>query len=290
MAFRIELEDFQGPLDLLLYLVRKNELDITDIPIALITDQYLGYVSVLEQLDVNAMSEFVEMASTLIEIKSRMVLPRGGEVHDEMEDPRKELVERLLQYKKFKDAASMLEERSRNWQQQYPRVANEAPRPQRDLSTEPIKDVELWDLVTAMSRVMRDSVVTNSRSIVYDETPISRYVEQIHQRLVSHGRLAFTDLFHAGMNKSAQVGVFLAVLELVRHRHVRAEQNDLFTEIWVLPGENFGEHLDLSGVSDYEHAEQSEHTEQCEDTEQSEPDHETDPVQGSESAQEGKPE
>jgi segregation and condensation protein A len=115
MDFRVELDVFRGPLDLLLYLVRKHEVEIVDIPIAMITEQFLEYLGVIQQLDVNAAGDFLEMASTLVEIKSRMVLPRGGEVEDELADPRQELVERLLEYKKFKDAASMLEERSRGW-------------------------------------------------------------------------------------------------------------------------------------------------------------------------------
>src|SRR6185503_15905543 len=113
MDFRVNLEVFRGPLDLLLYLVRKHELEITEIPIALVTDQYLAYLELLEQVDVDAVGDFLDMASTLVEIKSRMVLPRGGEVEEDLDDPRKELVRQLLEYKKFKDAASMLEERNR---------------------------------------------------------------------------------------------------------------------------------------------------------------------------------
>src|SRR5262249_12936283 len=100
MDFRVDLDVFRGPLDLLLYLVRKPEVEIVDIPIAPITEQFLEYLAVLEQLDVNGVGDFLEMASTLIEIKSRMVLPRGGEVDDPLDDPRQELVRRLLEYKK----------------------------------------------------------------------------------------------------------------------------------------------------------------------------------------------
>ncbi|HYW78150.1 MAG TPA: segregation/condensation protein A, partial [Thermoguttaceae bacterium] len=118
---------FRGPLDLLLYLVRKHEVEITEIPIALITDQYLAYLAVLERLDVNAVGDFLALASTLIEIKSQRVLPRSDEVDDEMDDPRQELVRRLMEYKKYRDAASILEERSRSWQQHYPRLSNDLP-------------------------------------------------------------------------------------------------------------------------------------------------------------------
>ncbi|MEX2112735.1 MAG: segregation/condensation protein A, partial [Pirellulales bacterium] len=145
--FKVDLEIFRGPLDLLLYLVRKHEVEIIDIPIAPITDQYLEYLDVLQEFDVNAVGDFLEMASTLVEIKSRMVLPRGDEVEDELADPRKQLVARLLEYKKFKDAASMLDERGRSWQERYGRLGSDLPPRQRDLGDQEIQEVELWDLV-----------------------------------------------------------------------------------------------------------------------------------------------
>lgn len=127
MDFHVDLNIFRGPLDLLLYLVRKHEVEIVDIPISLITDQYLEYLTVLEQLDVGTVGDFVAMASLLIEIKSQQVLPRTDEVEEELEDPRQELVRRLLEYKQYRDAASILDERSRAWQQHYPRVAVDLP-------------------------------------------------------------------------------------------------------------------------------------------------------------------
>jgi len=253
MRFRVDLDTFRGPMDLLLYLVRKHEIEITDLPIALITDQYLQHLTVLEQLDVNAVGDFLEMASTLIEIKSRMVLPRAGEVEDELEDPREELVQRLLQYKKYKDAASILEERSRQWQQHYPRLADDLPSRRMDLADQPIHEVELWDLVSAMGRIMREHRATRPSSIVYDETPIHIYMKAIHDRLVRDGRMAFSEMFEPGMHKSAMIGVFLAILELVRHRHVLAEQNQLHGEIWILPSERFSPVFDASDADGYDH-------------------------------------
>jgi segregation and condensation protein A len=253
MDFRVDLEIFRGPLDLLLYLVRKHEVEIVDIPIAPITQQFLEYLAVLEQLDVNAVGDFLEMASTLIEIKSRMVLPRGGEVEDELADPRHELVRRLLEYKKFKDAASMLEERGRGWQQRFPRLANDLPPRVRNLGEEEIQEVELWDLVSAFGRIVRDSEATKPSSIVYDETPIHVYMAQIKAELSKRGRLAFRELFGPGMHKSALVGIFLAILELVRHHYARAEQNELFGEIWILPGAQLDAAIDAANIDSYEH-------------------------------------
>ena len=125
MDFRVDLGVFRGPMDLLLYLVRKHELEIVDIPIAEIAEQYLQYIAVLEQLDVDAVGDFLALAATLIEIKSQQVLPRSDEIDEEIDDPRAELVARLLEYKKYRDAASVLEEQSRRWQQQYARLGSD---------------------------------------------------------------------------------------------------------------------------------------------------------------------
>ena len=254
MNFRVDLETFRGPLDLLLYLVRKHEIEITEISIALITDQFLVYLDLLEELCVDEVGEFVEMASTLLEIKSRLVLPRGGEEVDELDDPRDELVERLLEYKKYKDAASLLEEQSREWQQRCPRLADDLPPRQTDLGAQPIHEVELWDLVSAFGRIMRDSQATQPSSIVYDETPLQVYMGRIHGRLMSHRRAALSEMFEPGMHKSAMIGVFLAILELVRHHSVSTEQTDLHGEIWVVPGDSFQNRADFGDVDSYEPA------------------------------------
>lgn len=254
MTFRVDLDIFRGPMDLLLYLVRKHEVEVVDLPIAPITEQFLAYLDVLEQLDVNSVGDFLEMASMLVEIKSRLVLPRGGEVEDELDDPREDLVRRLLEYKKYKDAASILEERSRSWQERYPRLANDLGSRERNLAEEPIHELELWDLVSAFGRILRDQQSAKPSSIVYDDTPIHVYMGQIHERLVTRGQIPLSDLFQPGMHKSTLVGLFLAVLELVRHHGVRAEQNQVFGEIWVLPGLQTSGPLDLSAVDNYEPA------------------------------------
>jgi len=254
MDFRVDLDIFRGPLDLLLYLVRKHEVEIVDIPIALITEQYLAYLEVIKQIDCNAVGDFLAMASMLIEIKSQQVLPRYDEVEEPLDDPREELVRRLLEYKKFRDAASILEERSRQWQQRYPRQANDLPSRERNLVEEPIQELELWDLVSAFGRVLRDSVSTQPSSIVYDDTQIHVYMTRVFSQLRERGHLGFADLFEPGMHKSKLIGLFLAVLELVRHAGVRVEQNRQFGEIWILPPVDGAATLDLSHVDNYDHA------------------------------------
>ena len=252
MDFRVQLDDFRGPLDLLLFLVRKHEIDICDLPITLITQQYMAHLEVLQHLDVNDVGDFLELASTLVEIKSQLVLPRGGEEAETWDDPRDELVQRLLEYKKYKDAASMLEERSRNWQQHYGRLASDLGPRQVDPAGQPIREVELWDLVSAMGRILRESQAVKPQAIIYDETPIQTYMQRIHHKLTDARRVAFSEMFQPGMHKSAIVGVFLAVLELVRHHSVRTEQNDLHGEIWIVTGEGFDPRREIAAVDEYE--------------------------------------
>jgi segregation and condensation protein A len=252
MSFRVELDIFRGPLDLLLYLVRKHEVEIVDIPIAEITVQFLDYLAVLEQLDVNAVGDFLDVASTLVEIKSRLVLPHGDEVEEEIDPARHDLVERLLEYKRFKDAASILEERARDWQQRLPRLSNDLPARQRDPAEAPIRELELWDLVSAFGRVMRELQAGAGTKIVFDETPIHVYMQRIHAQLREGSRVAFSELFQPGMHKSTLIGMFLAVLELVRHHGIRAVQDDPHGELWILPGAQAEATIDASAVDDYD--------------------------------------
>ena len=251
--FRTKLDVYQGPVDLLLYLVRQNELEVTELSLAAMTEQFLEYMAVLEQIDVNAVGDFLDIASTLIEIKSRMVLPGEEEVEDELEDPRQELVRRLLEYKHYRDAASMLEERARQWSERFPRMASDLPTRPLTPDEQPIQRVELWDLVSAFGRVLKGKqAACGPENIRYDETPIHVYMQRIDQRVRNDGRVAFTQFFESEVHKSALVGLFLAVLELVRHQHLRAAQSELFDEIWLEPGEEpLPEHLAV--ISDYDH-------------------------------------
>ncbi|NOX56662.1 MAG: segregation/condensation protein A, partial [Planctomycetes bacterium] len=240
--YRVDLGDlFSGPLDLLLYLVRRNELNILDLPIARITAEFQRYLEVLEFIDLELVGEFLVMAATLAEIKSRMVLPRAEEEEPDeaepeiTEDPRSELVRQLLEYKKFKDAAKALEERAAAWQDRYPRLANERPSQGKDPTADRIKEVELWDLVSALARVLERKVLEQEAKIRYDETPIAVYVEQIADRVRREKRVAFTSLFERTSRRSKIIGMFLALLELLRHHGFRAEQPEDFGEIWIMP-------------------------------------------------------
>lgn len=253
MRFSVQLDDFRGPLDLLLYLVRKHELDVVDIPLARVIDQYLEYIAVLEQIDVDAVGDFLDMASTLIEIKSRMVLPGEEEVEQELEDPRRELVRRLFEFKQYRDAASMLEERSREWRERFPRMAIDAPARPLEPHEQPIHEIELWDLVSAFGRVLQEKLATAGPThIRYDDTPIHVFMQRIDERLRSEGRVAFAAFFDLAVHKSTLIGMFLAVLQLMRYQHARAVQPNPFDEIWLEAG---AEPLpdEIAVVAEYEH-------------------------------------
>lgn len=239
VEYRVNLERYSGPLDLLLFLVRRNELDLLDLPIAGVTSQFQRYLTTLQFLDLDVVGDFVVMASTLIEIKSRLVLPNPEEEEEVpvevTDDPRSGLIQQLLEYKKIKEAAQALEERAAEWQERYPRLSDERPDAVRDVSADRIKGVELWDLVSALSRVLERRVIEEESKIRYDDTPMSVYIEQIGAKVREVGQVAFTTLFDGTSQRSRIIGIFLAILELLRHHGFRAEQADAFEEIWILP-------------------------------------------------------
>lgn len=232
MPYQVELSQFHGPLDLLLFLVKRNEIDLLDIPIAQITEQFLQYLQVIELIDVELAGEFLVVAATLMEIKSKLLLPRPEvEKEEEEADPRRELVKQLLEYRKYKDAASRLEELG--------------DRHQARLSREPIvesvekatpqfvKRVELWDLVSAFARLMRELSVLQPRPVIVDDTPQHVYESHIRERLTREGPLNFRDLFTPPHHRARLVGLFLAVLELIKQREVWLDQLPDFGEILI---------------------------------------------------------
>lgn len=232
--FNVQLGAFCGPMDLLLYLVRKHEVDILDIPVADVTRQYLDFLEVLELFDLDSIGDFVVTASTLVEIKSFQVLPMEEEVEEEeLEDPRKELVTQLLAYKKFCEGAGLLEQRSRIWQRRYPRLSNDLIPKERNPAEEPIQDIVIWDLVSAFGRILREKSPVMQHKVVYDDTPVSVYMQRIYNRLKRERTLEFSRLFDGAVKKSTFVGLFLALLELVRHGFACAEQSIQFGEISI---------------------------------------------------------
>jgi segregation and condensation protein A len=236
MDYRIKLEAFQGPLDLLLYLVKRNEVDICDIPIKQVTEQYLAYIQVLEWIDVEQAGDFLVMAATLMEIKSKMLLPRAEQVATEEEDPRLNLVKQLIEYKQFKEAASLLEARAES---QSHRLARQPPELaiQPDPLVQPLREVELWDLVSAFGRIMQETLAQKPQAITADPTPVHVYMDYILDRIKKDSRVSLSGLFVPPFSRSRLVGLFLALLELMKGRQVRAEQAEAFGELWLYRGE-----------------------------------------------------
>jgi segregation and condensation protein A len=252
MAFRIELPAYRGPLDLLLYLVRRHEVSLSEMPIAKIVDQYLQYIDVLKELDLGDVGDFIDLASTLVELKSQAVLPRVEESdEEEIVDPQSELVERLLQYKEIRDAAAILDEMGSRWQQRYERMSDDLPSRRVDPGDQPIVDLEIWDLVSAFGRIMREAGGPPQTEVIYDDTPIHVYMQRIHGRLGEAEKVQLVDLLEGGIHKSSLIGWFLATLELTRH-HGAAVEQDENGDIFIVRTANYSKVLDVNEVDNYD--------------------------------------
>ncbi len=234
-VYSVRLDAFEGPLDLLLHLIREHEIDIYDIPIAQITEQYLEYLSFMESLDLALAGEFMEMAATLIRIKVQMLLPAQIEEGDEEEDPRDQLVRKLVEYKKFKEAARNLSEHESDRRQYFERGVD--PRDYRDpdesVDTEELlRDVTLFDLVDCLREVLsRVPPRIEQHSVDLDETTVEEQIERIQAVLSASGRIAFATLFAGSSSRAEVVTTFMALLELIRLGVVRATQESIFGQI-----------------------------------------------------------
>ena len=253
MGFRIELPAYRGPLDLLLYLVRRQEVSLLETSLAKVVDQYLQYLDILKELDLTDVGDFIDLASTLVEMKSQAVLPKVAEDDDEEEiaDPQSELVERLLQYKEIRDAATVLDEMSTRWQQRYERQSDDLPRRRVDPGDQPIVDLEIWDLVSAFGRIMREAGGPPQTEVIYDETPIHVYMQHIHKSLADVERVPLVDLIEPGSHKSSLIGWFLATLELSRH-HGAALEQDAHGDIFIVRTANYSDELDVNEIDNYD--------------------------------------
>lgn len=250
MEYRVELDVFNGPLDLLLYLIKRDELDIYDIPITSITETYMQYLNMLRDvtrehgLDINVAGDFLVMAATLMEIKSAMLLPKPPpelqsaepSAAAELADPRYELVQKLLEYKKFKDNAMALDFQQKTFESRFPRVPAKL-----DESNEPppldMDEVQIWDLLNAFSTLMKEVGVRKPKyhEVLYDDTPIDLHAADIEDRLTREHKLHFRALILGRKSKSEMIGVFLALLELVREKKILVQASDIEGEIDILP-------------------------------------------------------
>ncbi|MDB4349938.1 segregation/condensation protein A, partial [Omnitrophica bacterium] len=213
MAYKIKLEVFEGPLDLLLHLIKKDEIDIYDIPIAKIAEQYLEYLEFMKLLDLNIAGEFLVMAATLIHIKSKMLLPQPElEAEAPEEDPREELVKRLLEYKKFKEAASELSDKAASQKNYFARgVAFKAP----DIikgKDEEYFEASLFDLLTAFTNIMKEVPKQLFYEVIKDEFTVEEKMHDIFHLLVKRSAVHFVEIFRKTDNKAEIITTFLALL------------------------------------------------------------------------------
>lgn len=237
--YRVNLDIFAGPLDLLLYLVRKEEVDIYDIPIARITEQYIRYIEMLKSLDIDLAGDFLVVAATLMQIKSAMLLPQAEPDQMDVEDltdPRAELIRQLLEYKKFKDAANLLEATADEHKERFARPDTLIERLKPGAEPEiDIEQVNVWDLLEAFDSMMKATGVTADMNHIKDDTPIDLYQIEILHRLQAEGPMTFERIFDNRCNRIVMVGLFLALLELIRERLVWAEQPKSSSSVYLRP-------------------------------------------------------
>jgi segregation and condensation protein A len=237
--YRVNLEIFAGPMDLLLYLVRKEEVDIYDIPIARVTEQYCAYIEILKDLDIDIAGDFLVMAATLMEIKSAMLLPRDNpEAADAVDsgDPRSELIRQLLEYKKFKDAANMLSASAQQQGLRFPRSQSIIDKLKPNAEPEIDMDqVSIWDLLEAFDAIMKATGRGAEYKHITDDTPIDLYQIEILHRLQTEGPMPFARIFEGRTNRFVLLGLFLGLLELVREKLITAEQEQCLGTIYLRP-------------------------------------------------------
>ena len=223
-AFR--LGDFEGPLDLLLHLIGKSEINIYDIPIARITEQYLQFLSYATRVDLDNISDFYVMAATLLLIKSRMLLPQEMEMEDEYEDPRQELVERLLEYQRFKRISELMAERAREGEWRIERGQKVLPFPDEGMWEE----ASIWDLLTTFSTIL--SSISNERIMdLHEEVSVSEKKALMLEILEEREECLLTEVLSDSRSVMELVCAFMAILELAKARLVSIYQNRLFGEI-----------------------------------------------------------
>ena len=232
--YPVKLANFEGPLDLLLYLIKKNEVNVYDIPIALVTGQYLDYLDLMQELDLDVAGEFLVMASTLIHIKSRLLVPRleTATDTDEEEDPRDALVRRLLEHQKFKAAAELLHEREIVRSAQWPRPDSRV----EDIAGEPFErelEVDLFSLLQAFQSVIARSRERPSVMLPAEVVPVETRIEELLERLSETEACAFEDLFINTSSRRDLITTFLALLEMIRLKLIRVFQGDTFGPIRV---------------------------------------------------------
>ena len=269
--YRVELDAYNGPLDLLLYLVRRDEIDLNNVPISELTEQYLAHLEAIQSIDVDLAGEFLVVAATLVEIKSQMLLPRDESAAPDDNaglsamDPRFELVQQLLAYKKYKDAAIELEGRREEWSTRFAAMPSKAPK-RTDENAAPLEvdldDVDILTLCKAFANLM-DSIGQSpaTHDVVYDDTPIALHAEDILDRMrrdAPKEGMTLQQMFKGRTSRSEMIGLFLATLELVRQRKVRVVQSAIEADVLLQARDDSDDALQTDAATDWRNAETGE--------------------------------
>ncbi len=237
--YKVRLEVFEGPLDLLLYLIKQEEIDIYDIPVARITQQYLEYLEFMKSLDIELAGEFLVMAATLLKIKSRMLLPRHEELGEEIEDPRKELVQQLLEYRKFKEIAERLGEKEYQQRRMFPRPKGGFDNAAEIIPPEPpAPEVGVFELLAAFKQVLERIDKLKLYEIVGEDISIEERIDFVLRTIAQRRRMTFMELFEHENRRLVMVVTFFALLELMRLGRISVRQERIFGEILIEYTEN----------------------------------------------------
>lgn len=229
MTYQVHLSQFEGPLDLLLHLIRRDKITIYDIPISHITREYLAYIDMMKELQLELAGEFFVMAATLMRIKAHMLLPRRA-AEEEEEDPRDELVRNLIEYRKFKEAAEHLAERENDRRQVFARPGSKPP---ADEDKHPSMEVSLFDLIGAFRTIMEELKKNVSYRIDREQFTVDERIEIIRARIREKSEILFTELFTGQYDKGEIITTFLALLELARLGELIARQMTIGADIWL---------------------------------------------------------
>lgn len=240
MSYKLKLDIFEGPLDLLLYLIKKNDLDIQDIPIAEVTEQYMQYIEMMKMLDLDIVGDFLVMAATLMQIKSRMLLPPDpNQVEEEELDPRDELARRLLEYKKFKEIADALQQKEALRSDLFSRnIDQEQVKQLREDAKEVLFEASLFDLINALSEALKKVPEEVIHEIVTEEFTVEGKVHDVLHLLLKVNTIKLSELFAKARTKIEVIVTFLAVLELVRIKEILAVQTNAFADIEIMRNTN----------------------------------------------------
>ena len=237
MPYRVQLQNFEGPLDLLLFLIKKNEVEIYDIPVADITQQYLEYLNMIELLDLDNASEFVLMAATLIRIKAQMLLPKPElEDDEEAEDPREELVRRLLEYQRYKEVAWQISDLEKEQRQHFARSAYSFNfEDDQDLEEEELlgKEVSIFDLMSVFSEVIKRIPPRTEYTVEQIPVTIEEQAEVIMALVEKQERVLLTEMLQQIKERIVVIVTFVALLDLVKSKQFQLNQNNPFAEIWI---------------------------------------------------------